>query len=82
MPAAGVVLLVTVVLIVLALVYYLVSTILALREITTGLDDVIAGVGEIVEKSAPVNDGRRRHQRATSTRASTCSRACSSRRPA
>ena len=55
MPAAGVVLLVTVVLIVLALVYYLVSTILALREITNGLDDVIAGVGEILEKSAPVN---------------------------
>ena len=55
MPAAGVVLLVTVVLIVLALVYYLVSTILALREITSGLDDVIAGVGEILEKSAPVN---------------------------
>jgi hypothetical protein len=56
MPAAGVVLLVTVVLIVLALVYYLVSTILALREITNGLDDVIAGVGEILEKSAPVNE--------------------------
>jgi hypothetical protein len=55
MPAAGVVLLITVVLIVLALVYYLVSTILALREITNGLDEVIASVGEIVEKSAPVN---------------------------
>jgi hypothetical protein len=56
MPAAGVVLLVTVVLIVLALVYYLVSTILALRQITAGLDRTIASVGEIVEKSAPVND--------------------------
>jgi hypothetical protein len=56
MPAAGAVLLVTVVLIVLALVYYLVSTILALREIANGLDDVIAGVGEILQKSAPVND--------------------------
>jgi hypothetical protein len=55
MPAAGVVLIVTVVLIVLALVYYLVSTILALREIADGLDEVIASVGEIVEKSAPVN---------------------------
>ena len=55
MPAAGAVLLVIVVLIVLALVYYLVSTILALREITAGLDDVIAGVGEILQKSAPVN---------------------------
>jgi hypothetical protein len=56
MPAAGVVLLIAVVLIVLALVYYLVSTILALRTIAGGLDDVIAGVGEIVAKSAPVND--------------------------
>jgi hypothetical protein len=56
MPAAGAVLLVTVVLIVLALVYYLVSTILALRAINAGLDDVIAGVGEILRKSAPVND--------------------------
>ena len=55
MPAAGAVLLVIVVLIVLALVYYLVSTILALRKITDGLDEVIASVGEIVEKSAPVN---------------------------
>jgi hypothetical protein len=55
MPAAGVVLIVAVVLVVLALVYYLVSTILALRKITDGLDEVIASVGEIVEKSAPVN---------------------------
>jgi hypothetical protein len=54
MPAAGVVLIVTVVLIVLALVYYLVSTIVALRQITAGLDKAIASVGEIVEKSAPV----------------------------
>jgi hypothetical protein len=46
---------VAVVLIVLALVYYLVSTILALRQITNGLDDVIKSVGEIVDKSAPVN---------------------------
>jgi hypothetical protein len=45
---------VAVVLIVLALVYYLVSTILALRQITNGLDEVIKSVGEIVEKSAPV----------------------------
>jgi hypothetical protein len=56
MPAAGVVTIAAVVLIVLALVYYLVSTILALRKITDGLDEVIAGVGEIVAKSAPVND--------------------------
>jgi hypothetical protein len=45
-----------VLLIVLALVYYLVSTILALRAITAGLDDVFAGVGGIVQKSAPVAD--------------------------
>ncbi len=56
MPAAGVVLIATVVLIVLALVVYLVSTIVALRQITTGLDDAIAAVGEIVQKSEPVND--------------------------
>ena len=56
MPAAGVVLIVAVVLIVLALVYYLVSTIVALRQITSGLDEAIAAVGEIIEKSAPVNE--------------------------
>src|SRR3954447_7409372 len=56
MPAAGVVMLIAVLLIVLALVYYLVSTILALREITAGLDEVIQGVSEIIEKSAPVNE--------------------------
>jgi hypothetical protein len=56
MPAAGVVLIVAVLLIVLALVYYLVSTIFALRQITSGLDDAIAGVVEIIEKSAPVED--------------------------
>ena len=53
--AAGVVMIVAVLLIVLALVYYLVSTIVELRRIAAGLDDVIVGVGEIVEKSAPVN---------------------------
>jgi hypothetical protein len=56
MPAAGVVLIVAVVVIVLALVYYLVSTIVALRQITKGLDDAIAAVGAIVEKSAPVEE--------------------------
>jgi hypothetical protein len=56
MSAVGAVFLVAVLLIVLALVYFLVSTILALRKITAGLDTVIAGVGEIVEKSAPVNE--------------------------
>jgi hypothetical protein len=55
MPAAGAVLIVAIVLIVLAMVVYLVGTILALRQITAGLDATIASVGEIVEKSAPVN---------------------------
>jgi hypothetical protein len=55
MTAAGAGLIVAVLLIVLALVYYLVSTILELRRIAAGLDEVIQGVGEIVEKSAPVN---------------------------
>ena len=54
--ASGWVTLLAVLLIVLALVYYLVSVILALREISAGLDEAIAGVGEIVQKSAPVND--------------------------
>ena len=56
MPAAGVVTIAAVVLIVLALVFYLVSTILELQKINKGLDEVIASVGEIVSKSAPVND--------------------------
>jgi hypothetical protein len=47
---------IAVVLIVLALVYYLVSTIVALRQITAGLDQVIAGVSGVVEKSVPVNE--------------------------
>lgn len=54
MHAAGVVLIVAVVLIVLALVYYLVATIVALRQIVAGLDATIAGVGEIVAKTEPV----------------------------
>ncbi|MGI8622421.1 MAG: hypothetical protein ACR2NB_02805 [Solirubrobacteraceae bacterium] len=53
--APGAVMLAAVVLIVAALVFYLVSTILQLRTITAGLDEVAVGVGEIVEKSAPVN---------------------------
>ena len=56
MPAAGIVMIVAVLLIVLALVFYLVSTIVALRRITAGLDEVIAGVTGIVKKSAPVNE--------------------------
>jgi hypothetical protein len=56
MPAAGVVTIALIVLIVLALVFYLVSTILELRKINQGLDRVIESVGEIVAKSAPVNE--------------------------
>ena len=54
--AAGVVTILGVVLIVLALVFYLVSVIVQLRRIAAGLDAVIGGVGEIVRKSAPVNE--------------------------
>jgi hypothetical protein len=54
MPAAGVVLLIAGVAIVVVLVVYLLATIAALRQIATGLDAAIASVGEIVEKSAPV----------------------------
>jgi hypothetical protein len=56
MPAAGVVMIISVVAIVAAVVYYLVSTILALRRITAGLDDAIGAVVEIIDKSAPVNE--------------------------
>ena len=54
MPAAGVVLLIAVVAIVVVLVVYLLATIAALRQVTVGLAEAIASVGEIVEKSAPV----------------------------
>jgi FlaG/FlaF family flagellin (archaellin) len=56
MPAAGIVLIVAVVLIVLALVYYLVSTLVALKQIADGLDATIGSVVEIIDKSKPVND--------------------------
>ena len=56
MPAAGVVLSIGVLLIIVALVYYLVSTIVALQKITKGLDDAIAGVGGIIQKTEPVNE--------------------------
>jgi hypothetical protein len=56
MPAAGVAMSIAVLLIILALVYYLVSTIVALQKITKGLDDAIAGVGEIIQKTEPVNE--------------------------
>jgi len=51
---AGAVTIVLALVVVLALVYYLVATIFQLRKITNGLDEVIASVGEIVQKSAPV----------------------------
>src|SRR5947209_1228014 len=56
MPAAGVVMIVAVVLIVAALVFYLVSTIVALQKITRSLDEAITGVVGIIDKSAPVNE--------------------------
>ena len=56
MSAAAAVFILGVVLIVLALVYFLVSTIFQLRKIVAGLDRVIQHVGGIVEKSQPVNE--------------------------
>ena len=56
MPAAGVVMVIAVVAIVAAAVFYLVSTIVALRRIAAGLDEAITGVVQIIEKSAPVED--------------------------
>lgn len=56
MSGAAVLMIIAVVLIVLALVYFLMSTIVALRRINKGLDDAIAAVGEIVDKSKPVNE--------------------------
>ena len=53
-PAAAVTL-IAVVLVILALVFYLVSVILELRKITAGLDAVIGSVGEILRKTEPVN---------------------------
>ena len=55
MPAAGVVLIIAVVLIIGALAVYLLPTIAALIQITKGLEQAITGVGELIEKSAPVN---------------------------
>ena len=54
--AVSAVTILAVLLLVLVLVVYLVSVILELQRITNGLDEVIAHVGEIVQKSAPVND--------------------------
>jgi hypothetical protein len=56
MPAAGVVLIVAVVLIIVAVVVYLLATIVALRRITAGLDEAIAGVTGIIEKTEPLGE--------------------------
>jgi hypothetical protein len=56
MPAAGIVMIVAVALIILAVVYYLMMTIVALIRIRDNLDKAITGVVGIIEKSAPVDD--------------------------
>jgi hypothetical protein len=53
--AAAVLVVIAVLLIVVALVVYLLGTILELRKITAGLDEVIGNVGEILQKTEPVN---------------------------
>jgi uncharacterized protein YoxC len=54
MPAAGVVMMIAVVAIVVALVFYLGAVIVALARIRRALDAAIAGVAGILDKSAPV----------------------------
>ena len=56
MSAAGVVLIIAVVLIVAALAWYLIATIVALARIAKGLDQTIEAVGGIIEKTAPVGE--------------------------
>ena len=51
--SVGPVVILAVVLIVLALVYYLVSTIVALRRITAGLDEVIATSARSSRRARP-----------------------------
>ena len=63
MPAAGVVLIIGVVLVIGAAAAFLLPTIAALIAITRTLDEAIANVGELIAKSAPGQRGRRRHQR-------------------
>jgi hypothetical protein len=53
LPVAILILLIA--LVVLALAVYLVATIVELRGINTGLEEVLAGVTEIATKTAPVN---------------------------
>ena len=77
MPAAGAVMIVAVVLIVLALVYYLVSTIVALRKITAGLDEAIVGVTRHRREERARQRDRRRRSTSNSMPVSTCSKGCS-----
>jgi hypothetical protein len=56
MPAAGVVMIIAVVLIIAAIVVYLVATIVALQKITNSLSRAIEGVTGIIEKSAPAQE--------------------------
>ena len=81
MSAVGAVFLVAVLLIVLALVYFLVSTILALRKITAGLDEVIERRRRDRREERAGQRRRDRDQRAARRGRASCSRACSSRRP-
>ncbi len=53
--APGAVMIVAVALIAAALVFYLVSTIVALRKVSAGLDDVVAGVDALVRQTIPVD---------------------------
>jgi hypothetical protein len=52
---AAILIVIAVLLIIVALVVYLLATILELRKITIGLDEVIGNVGEILQKTEPVN---------------------------
>jgi uncharacterized membrane protein YgcG len=56
MEPAAVVTILAVVVIIAVLVVYLIAVILELRKINSGLEVVIDRVGEVVRKSAPVND--------------------------
>jgi hypothetical protein len=56
MPAPAVVLLVLVVVVIVVLVAYLLAIIAGLRQIAAALDETIASVGGIIEKSAPVEE--------------------------
>lgn len=55
MPAAGVVLIIGVVLVIAAAAAFLLPTIVALAKINRGLDEAIAAVGEIIAKTRGVN---------------------------